>query len=133
MILFSKSILFSLLLQLVTVKHHLELSNGVRMVEVFELIKPFLCYALVNDDLSLVNRCEVLHSSHITDERMSWFCDCCILLQDTKWKPSLFNLWVGCSCDVQTLIDICKEFNCEIFIVQFFNKLLQEDNFDITV
>jgi len=106
------------------------------MIEVFVLIKPLLGNSLFNDDLSSVNRSEVLHSSHVTDESMSWLCDICIFFDNTKREPSLFDLWVSSVCNVQGFINFWKEFRskiCLVLIAQLFNQLFQEDDFDITI
>ena len=61
---------------------------------------------------------------------MRWCNHVSIIEHDSHWIPSLLAFWINSACDVEILVDLGHDFNiCEIA----FNKLLQEDNFEVAI
>lgn len=79
------------------------------MVEILVGLKPLVGKVrLIRVKQSLVHWCNVLPSSHAGDKFVAWIHDWRVIKVDTKWEPSLLNLWVEREGKIVVSIDLLK-------------------------
>lgn len=84
-------------------------AHGEGMVEVLVLIEPLVGkVALAGVHEGRVVRSEVLDTTLNGNEGVSSIVNCIVEELETKWLPSLFDLWIGIVGDVQVSIDAGK-------------------------